>query len=271
MLTRFPTRSLHGLTLLLMQISDPYLYRPSFWDVKSYREEPEQLTEEGNLILQTLEKRGLLPTDDRFEEQVWKAKQTKTGQGRINNVLYKPLSIRAQTQLSAGIPKVRDIWSVADYFHGYRAVFVRFNAFDQVPDYRPLFVLITDRKHRFLKDTETGIVHHLVPVQLILPFCPIYGGIAFSPFTFQTPLFQKHCYAIIDDDIYVPRELLQRRILHMNRLTLKKIRGYGSIYITVPDDQKLWDAYRYYDQQKHHLVRARYELIAPECRELTSA
>jgi len=57
----------------------------------------------------------------------------------------------------------------------------------------------------------------------------------------------------------------------MNRLTLKKISGHGSIYITVPDDPKLWDAYRYYDQQKHHLINAQYELTGQECQELTSA
>ena len=253
-----------------MQMSDTYLYRPSFWDVKSYHEQPERLTDEGRHILQALEKQGLLPTDDQFEEQLRKAVQTKTGHERINNVFYQPLSIRAQTQLSQGTPKVREIWSVGDYFPGYYELFVRFNACDQVPDYRPLLVLITGQKHRYLKDPKTGVVHHSVPVQLILPFCPIYGGIPFSPFTFQTPLFQTHFYAIINGGIYVPRVLLQRRILHLNSLTLKKIRGHGRVFITVPEDQVLWDACHYYNLQKFHLDNAQYELTGQECRELTS-
>lgn len=268
MLTRFPSRSLYGLTLLLMQIIDVHLYRPSFWDVKNYQEQPQRLTDEGRYVLKALDEQGMLPDADDFERQIRKASETKTGGSRFHNVFYEPLSARIQTGLSEGIPKVREIWSVTDYFSHGDFFFIRLNAFDPVPDYRPLLVLITAQKQRWLKDPQTGKIHHLVPVQLILPFCPCYGGVPFVPFTFPTPLFQAHHYAIIKGEVYVHRNLLQRRVLRMCSSTFKKIKGQGKRFISLPEDHSLWDATEYYDEQKFHLTNSECVFVAEEFEEI---
>jgi|APTNR8051073442_1049403.scaffolds.fasta_scaffold04290_5 hypothetical protein len=232
-------------------------YAPSMWDVETYHQAPQQLTSNGQVVLTQMEEKGLLPTKADFERGYKQSNQLLMRGEKVRNVFYQPLSTRASEYQSSGLPKVREIWSVSDvcYLERPNQWYLRPNKSRFIPDYRPLFVIVTPDSHRYRKDRLTGTIYHLVPVHLILPLSVSYGPRYVYPFSIQYDSGIVHPFAIVQsgESLEIRRDMLQRRIMRLSKQTLNQIHHQGYLWLHAPANKKLWNAYSYFEEQQYYL------------------
>lgn len=243
-------------------------YVPAPWDMDAYLHTPHRLSTVGKSILEAL---MMSRTPNQEVELLKKKVELPLGTGYIRNVFYQPLSQKAAQLPSQGFPKVREIWSVTDAYISplTNECYLRPNLSPVIPEYRPLFVIVSSDKHRFERDNETGIIHHFVPVHLILPLCVSYKYHKFVSFCF--PAFKEHTFALITDQgsCFIHRDLLGKRVLRIGYHNLQSVKNPGISLLKLPGNEHYWDGSDYSNQQHTYVSSGNYNLISEDYELLT--